>query len=83
MVGETASKCHVVGRGKHTCSSISRDAHKGTHGSWEEDIYGLPSSLEVAKFCPRGSLPSTCIVLCLKLVKLGNLALQTYKGTFC
>jgi hypothetical protein len=71
------SECHVVGCGTHTCALMIRGADKGAHGSWEEGIFGLPSSLEVAKSSPCGSLPSTCIVFCLELVRLEDLAHQT------
>jgi hypothetical protein len=49
----------------------------GAHGSKEGPIYVLPSSFEVAKPSPLGSLPSTYKVLCLGLWRLGDLALHT------
>jgi hypothetical protein len=64
-------------RGAHTYTPIIRGANGGAYGSREEGIYGLPSSFEVAKSSPPGSLPNTCKVLCLGLWRLGDLDLQT------
>jgi hypothetical protein len=47
----------------HTYMPIIGGANGGAHGSKEEGIYVLPSSFEVAKPSPPGSLPSTCKVL--------------------
>jgi hypothetical protein len=66
----------------HTYTPFIKGVHKGLHGSWNEGIYGLPSSFEVAKSSPCGSLSSTYKVLCLGLLRPGDLALQTSGGKF-
>jgi hypothetical protein len=78
-----AASRHVVGVGRiRACPSLGARTG-GAHGSKEDPIYVLPSSFEVAKPSPPGSLPSTCKVLCLGLWRLGDLALHTYRGGFC
>jgi hypothetical protein len=44
------AKRFVVGWGTHICASMMRSTYKDKLKSWEEGIYGLPSSFEVAKY---------------------------------
>ena len=61
---------------RHICACQSLEERMGgTHAS--KSIYILPSSFEVAKPSPRGSLLSTCKVLCLGFWRLGDLTLHT------
>jgi hypothetical protein len=71
-----AASCHVVGVGRIRARPSLGVRTGGTHGSKKEPIYVLPSSFEVPKPSPPGSLPSTCKVLCFKLWRLKNLALH-------
>jgi hypothetical protein len=61
----------------HTHAPIIGARMGGDNDFKEGPIYVLPSSFEVAKPSPPGSLPSTCKVLCLGLWRLGDLALHT------
>jgi hypothetical protein len=44
---------HVADWGAHTCPPMIGGTNKGMHGSWEEAIYGLFFSFEVAKYSPH------------------------------
>jgi hypothetical protein len=61
----------------HTRAPIIGARMGGAHDFKEGPIYVLPSSFEVAKPSPPGSLPNTCKVLCLGLWRLRDLALHT------